>query len=1090
MKLIITLLTFGMVHASATSFSQQVTLNVKDATLSQIFKEIRKQTGYDFVYNDSHINSIQRKTIQVKNKSLQQLLLELLSAENLRYNITDKSIVVSKRADAAPLAARASYQETYVSGTVMDENGVTLAGVIVKELNPDGNATTTNLKGAFVLKVKSKQSTVRFSYVGYKAVDVQATAIKYPFELKLVPQLNDLDEIQVTAYGNTTKRFNTGNITTITAKDIEKNPVNNVLEALQGKVPGLFIQQATGQPGGAFSMRLRSASNFNTGSAEPLVIVDGVRYPSGTLPMNTNSQYDTGNFLQGGSGLNYINPNDIERIDVLKDIDATAIYGSSGAYGVILITTKKAKTTSSMVSANVYSGVSVKGQTAPILNTAEYLMLRREAFKNDGLEPTATDYDVNGTWPEDRFHDWRTAFLGKAAVTSNANLSYSGGSNNTSFLINGSLRNTGNIQMHRGANRDGSVRFNLNTKSNNNKFDLSFSGSYMGSKNDMVPYDFSSYASSVAPNAPYPLTDKGEVNWSEVGDWEKGIGNINRTYLNTTNNLLSNLTLNYRPNEHIVLNTIIGFNSLKGRELSTVPSTTFNPASTSIYNTNVGLLNNFDTQSLTISPYAEYKNVIWKKGELSVKMGGEINQNTRRSNAITGTGFPADALLSNPALGASKTYTISDNQYRSIGMYGIVKFIWDKKYMLDINGRRDGSIKFGPSRRFGNFGSAALGWIFSEERAVKELMPWLSFGKLRASSGIVGGDKIGDYQYLSTYSVLSKTYGGEIGFYPTSLSNPLLEWEKNFNSEAAIELGFFKNRISLDASYYHNRSSNQLISQPLSMVTGFSKYTLNSDALLRNTGVEISLSSVNIDHKDFKWNTRFNISLPDSKILRMPTQSSIYSNYVLGKSVNGILTYKYAGVDPQTGTYTFTNAKGETGEFVTGLSQSDKTEFVDLDPTFYGGLTNTFTFKNFTLDFSFTFTKRIGKSLMGQSGIPMGYYGTNGATIWLDRWQQPGDITNVPKVSTTIMNYLSILKFNDSSGAYEDATYARLQNVSLRYSVPADLLKKLRLKQLTAYLQGQNLLTISKFGGLDPENLNANVLPPMRIFTAGINLTL
>ncbi|UXD69399.1 SusC/RagA family TonB-linked outer membrane protein [Sphingobacterium faecium] len=1090
MKLIITLLTCGMVHASAMSFGQQVTLNVKNATMSEIFKEIRKQTGYDFVYNDGHINTVKRKTVRVKDKSLQELLFELLSTENLRYNITDNSIVVSKRAHSTSIAPDATVQETYVSGTVVDERGVTLVGVVVRELEPAGNATKTDLKGGFVLKVKNKQAIVRFSYVGYKAVEMQVSAIKYPFELKLIPQLNDLDEIQVTAYGNTTKRFNTGNITTITAKDIEKNPVNNVLEALQGKVPGLFIQQATGQPGGAFSMRMRSASNFNTGSAEPLVIVDGVRYPSGILPMNTNAQYDTGSFLQGGSGLNYINPNDIERIDVLKDIDATAIYGSSGAYGVILITTKKAKTASTLVSANVYSGVSIKGKMASILNTEQYLMLRREAFKNDGLEPAATDYDVNGTWPEDRYHDWRTAFLGKAAVTSNANFSYSGGSNNTSFLINGSLRNTGNIQMHRGANKDGSVRFNLNTKSNNNKFDLSVSGSYMGSKNDMVPYDFSSFANVVPPNAPYPLTDKGAVDWSEVGDWARGIGNINRTYLNTTNNLLSNLTLNYRPNEHFVLNTIIGFNNLKGRELSTVPSTVFNPASTSIYNTNVGLLNNFDTQSLTVSPYAEYKNVIWKKGELNIKFGGEINQNTRRSNAITGTGFSADALLSNPALGASKTYTITDNQYRSVGMYGIVKFIWDKKYMLDMNGRRDGSIKFGPSRRFGNFGSAAVGWIFSEETGIKELMPWLSFGKLRASSGIVGGDKIGDYQYLSSYSVLSQTYGGEIGFYPTSLANPLLEWEKNFNSEAAIELGFFKNRISMDASYYLNRSSNQLISQPLSMVTGFGKYTLNSDALLRNTGLEISLSSVNIDHKDFKWNTRFNISLPKSKILKMPSQSSLYSNYVLGKSVNGILTYKYEGVDPQTGMYTFKNAKGEIGEFIGGLSQSDKTEFVDLDPTYYGGLTNTFTVKNFTLDFSFSFTKRIGKSLMGQSGLPMGYYGTNGSTVWLDRWQQPGDITHVPKVSTSIINYLAVLNFNDSNGAYEDATYARLQNVSLRYSVPADLLKKLRLKQLTAYVQGQNLLTISKYGSMDPENLNANVLPPMRVFTAGINLTL
>ncbi|MGE8424830.1 MAG: carboxypeptidase-like regulatory domain-containing protein, partial [Sphingobacterium siyangense] len=268
MKLIITLVTFGMVHASAMTFGQQITLNVKDATLSLIFKEIRKQTGYDFVYNDKHLNNVQRKTVKVKNRSLQVFLKELLYAENLGFIISDHSIVISRSPSRNIPDISEMQQDYYIKGRVKDENGITLSGVGVRETDNDGNATSTNMKGDFILKVKSKKSTIRFSYVGYKPVEMPASNIQYPFELKLVPQLNDLDEIQVTAYGNTTKRFNTGNITTVTSKDIEKNPVNNVLEALQGKVPGLFIQQATGQVGGAFSMRLRSASNFNTGSAE------------------------------------------------------------------------------------------------------------------------------------------------------------------------------------------------------------------------------------------------------------------------------------------------------------------------------------------------------------------------------------------------------------------------------------------------------------------------------------------------------------------------------------------------------------------------------------------------------------------------------------------------------------------------------------------------------------------------------------------------------------------------------------------------------------------------------------------------------
>lgn len=1124
MRLTAFLLTAAFLHAQATGRAQTVTISGKDLTLKQVFSAIKKQTGYVLFNQKGVLADARPVTISVHDKPLRDLLDAAFKDQPLEYVIQGKTILVSRKPPAVTSSQPASPSEHSitaflpVNGIIRAADGRPLAGVniVVRGTN---KGTTSAANGFFSIDA-IEGDILKVSAVGFAPLtlrlaggSLQVVADDLPSKRKgaseeglsrlisgtpssLVIQLavstSPLDEVQVMAYGTTTKRFNAGNITTITSKEIEKNPVNNVLEALQGKVPGLFIQQVTGQPGGAFTVRMRGSANLTTGATQPMIIVDGVRYPGGTLPLSSNTLYGTENFLQGGSGLNYINPNDIESIDILKDVDATAIYGSSGAYGVILITTKKSRSAQQSFNANIYTGVSVNGRTAPLLNTDQYLMLRREALANDNLDIPAGDNDLNGTWPADRYTDWRKEFMGRAAATSNVNLSYSGGAQNTTYLISGSLRDIGNIQRHRGSNKDGSLRFALNTGTANNKFSMSLTGTYLSSKNDMVPYDFSMSALT-PPNAPPPYNKDGSVNWAAIGNDLNSSGtasNANRLYKNTTNNLLANATLVYRPIKKVTLRSIFGYNTLTGKELIGYPTSVLNPSNTQAATQTVGILHQFTNRSFTISPYGEFNTRIGSKGDFSFKLGGELNNQLSYFNDITGTGFPSDALLNNPSAGSSVTTDYNLTEYRSIGMYGILKFVWDDKYIIDINTRRDGSTKFGPGRRIGNFGSTALAWIFSEEKLIKTHFPWLSFGKLRVSSGVVGGDAIGDFRYLGTYSVIGGTYDGRVGLTPNSLPNPLLNWERNFNSEAGLELGFFKDRITTDFSYYHNRAGNQLLEQPLSTVTGYSKYTLNSDALIRTSGLEITLNSTNIKSRNFTWSTRFNISIPKSKLLRMPSQANQKSNYVLNKPVTGVLLYKYNGVNPETGYYSFTDAKGNVDDFIGGLDHDDKTEFIDLAPKYFGGLQNSITYKQLTLDFSFSFTSRIGKNFLGQVAFPFGMYGLNGSTIWLRRWQQPGDVTDIPRVSTDFMNIFRQSLLVESTGAYGDATYARLQNMSLRYAFTSAFNKKLHLKNLSVYLQGQNLLTISKFDGLDPENLNAGVIPPLRVFTAGINVTL
>jgi TonB-linked SusC/RagA family outer membrane protein len=1099
MKITAFLILIACLQVSAKGYAQKkVTLSEKDAPLKKVFTAIRKQTGFIIFVNESLLEKAHTVTIQVTNTDLETALDLCLKNQPLTWSIVGNNIVIEQKKDAPDIKAAPAAPTGVINihGRIVNESGEpVVASITVKGAN---HGTTSNNNGEFKLTGVDENATLLISATNIDAKEITLHGNNELVSITVKMKISPLDELQVIAYGTTTKRLNTGNVTTITAKDIEKNPVNNVLEAIQGKVPGLFIQQVTGQPGGAFNIRMRGSANFASDAPQPLIVVDGVTYPGGTLPVSTSS-LGPNNYLQGGSGLNYLNPNDIESINVLKDADATALYGSSGAYGVVIITTKKARVGKPTLNANVYTGVSVLGETPKLMNTEQYVMLRREALANDGLTATANDKDVNGTWPEDRSNDYKKELLGNSAQNTNANVSYGGGVNNTSYLISGSLRKYGNIQRHKGSSGDGTLRFSLNSATPDNKFNIGVSGTYLSSKSTMVPMDFSSDIALAAPNAPPIFLPDGSINWETGGT---NLANdladdINRIYENVTNNFLASSTLSYKPVRNFTVRTLLNYNNISGKEFIGYPTTTLPPGTADAALRAQSVFHHFEVRTITVSPYLEYNATVLDRGSINVTTGGKLDNRLKYWDEISGKGFASDALLSNPSAGASVTSTYSQTPYRYLGFHGAVKFVWDQKYIINLNGRRDGSTKFGSGKKFGNFGSVAVAWIFSEEKWMRDHLSFINYGKLRASKGVVGGDAVRDFAYLSTYSVLGGSYQGATGLSPNGLANPLLNWEKNKNGEVAIELGFLNDRIYAEVDHYRNIASNQLISNSLSTVTGYGTYDLNSDAVIRTSGWEISLNTTNFKSKDFTWSTRFNISIPRSKLVKLPTNIKLDTKYILDKPVTGVLLYQYEGINPQTGYYSFTNAKGVTADYDGGLnngliSTTDKTAFLDLAPKYYGGFQNSFRYKQWALDFSFTFTNRVGKNFLGQSGYMFGYIGVNGGTYWLNRWQKPGDVTDIPKVSTNLFGNLTRhgTYFKESTGAYSNATYARLQNLSIKYRVTDALLHRMHLHDLSVYLQGQNLLTISKYGGLDPENLSVGIIPPMRVFTAGINLSL
>jgi len=1113
MKLTIILMTVALLQAHAGAFSQKVTITGSNLTLKEVFSAIGKQAGYNFFYEHDLLNNAKNVTLHVKDGSVEEVLALCFEDQPLTYSIEKKTVFISARrkdvpkslsGEPAPPPAQADSTHP-ISGRIQDTDGKPLSDATVA-IKKTKTYTSTRPDGLFTLNVH-EGDVLTVTFVGFTSREIKVTADLFDrkqgnvLPITLSRSTNEMDQAQVTAYGTTTRRLNAGDITTITSEEIEKSPVNNVLEAIQGKVPGLFIQQATGQPGGAFTINIREAQNLSNASIPPLIIVDGVRYPGNSLPMYIGNVGSNPLAAPGGgvgNGLNYINPNDIASIDVLKDADATAIYGTAGAYGVILITTKKAQAGAPALNANVYTGISVLGEEPKLMNTQQYVMLREEALKNDGLTAGSTDLDVNGTWPTNQSTDWRKVYMGSYAQSTNANLSYSGGNKYTSYMVNGSLANTGNIQLHKGTDENGTLRMSLNTTTADNKLNLQLTAGYMSSRSDMVPIDASGFIVD-APNAPFPFLPNGLINWADPDPDGPGLAsNFNLTQSTITDNLLTNATLVYKPVTGLTLRAVVGYNDLTGTQLTGKPTTVFAPTNTDASQQTEANFNHYDIRSISAFPYAEYTRTLWGKGKLSVKAGGEIDNSETQTDNIQGVGFASDALLTDPAAGTTVSTTYNETPTRALGFYGIVNYVWDQMYVLDLNGRRDGSTQFGPDNRFGNFGSVAAAWIFSDENFIKQNLPFLSFGKLRGSTGIVGGDNVPSYAYLNTYQVINGIYDGAPGLSASTPADPNLEWEKDRDKEIGLDLGFLKDRIRVGASYYHNVVGNQLVTRPVSSVTGFSSYSLNSDAVIRLSGWEGTLSTINIKSNNFTWSTSFNISIPTSKLLRAPSLANINLAYIVGKPTTGVLLYKYAGVDPATGYFQFTNAKGSTQDYDAGTtntfslsSPTDQTQFLNTAPKFDGGITNSFRYKQFTLSVFVSFMDRVGENELAQSGMIFGYFDENASTEWLHRWQKPGDITNIPKVSTNLIaDIFTMSTYANSTGGYTNASYARLQNLNLSYHLSKGLLKRSHLHDASIYLAGQNLLTISRFGGLDPENLNVGAIPPLRVFTGGINLSL
>src|SRR4030095_13302326 len=536
MKLVVLLTTVLCLQAAAEGYAQTINLSLKDAKLERVFKEIEKQSDYRFVYTREQLESTTALSVDVKNASIKTVLDICFKGQPVTYTLEEQYVIVKRKDIGKTIDGPFIPALLTISGKVVDEDGRGIPGATIS-LKNSSIAIASDENGEWKLEYTGSYTTIVVSSIGYASKEIYIQGGN-SFRVVLEKLINSLDETIIIAYGKTTQRLNTGSVAKVTSAEISKQPVSNVLAALEGRVAGLIINQTTGVTGGKFKVEIRGRNSIAQGS-EPLFIVDGVPFASNNNNINQLNSALASFAGYGLSPLNGLNPSDIESIEILKDADATAIYGSRGANGVVLITTKKGKIGKTTINVNLYTGSSKVTRTMDMMNTQEYVGMRKEAFINDQVTPDIFNAPDLLVWDTTRYTDLKNILIGGKAYTSDAQLSLSGGNATTQFLIGAGYHYESAIFSKDLNDQRGSVHLNLHHGSTNQKFHLNLIANYSFDKNQITGTDLTGYI-ILPPNIPSLFDGGGKLKWEDGGvNFTNPLGDLWQKYIAKTDNLLS-----------------------------------------------------------------------------------------------------------------------------------------------------------------------------------------------------------------------------------------------------------------------------------------------------------------------------------------------------------------------------------------------------------------------------------------------------------------------------------------------------------------------------------------------------------------------
>ncbi len=971
-------------------------------------------------------------------------------------------------------------QESTLSGKVTDMGGLPIPGanIIVKGTTISAQ---TGFDGDFVINAKRGQILI-VSFVGMKTIEVPASP---SMVIKLGDSSNQLETVVVVGYGTQSKKKLTDNIARVTAKDIQQIPVSNVQNALVGKLAGVQITQTNGKVDGGINIRVRGAASISAGT-QPLYVLDGI-------PLVTTDESSNG---APTNPLLTLSPNEIESIDVLKDASSAAIYGARGANGVVLITTKRGKEGKGTFSINLSQGVSQATHKRKWLNADQYIELFTEASINglgDAVEAEDTfDFLAQGTdWRNREVNtDWQdTAF--QDGFNTDADFSVSGGDAKTKYFLSGAYNNTTGIIINNALERV-TARTNVSHKISD-RFTAGMNLSFSRSEIDRIQDD-NSFTTPLQAVAQSPLSP------ARLAD---GTANPNTLYANY---LLAMDNTFWKTIMRRVTGKVYGelkiIPSLKANSdfsydlLSQTEDAWYGKNSPFMATDGEAYATSVNNETYIYSNYLTFDKTFGEKHNINAVAGMEFNKFNRRFQSVTSIYFPNDSFQTID--GGAEVNAGSGNQtdYTFVSQFGRLTYSYDNKYILKASIRRDGSSRFGKNERFGSFPAFSAGWIISEENFLKDNAT-VTFLKLKGSWGKLGNAELGNFASRQLYE--SKPYNLKSGLSFSQAGNDNLTWEKSTQIDFGVEFGLL-NRISVEADYYKKNTNGLLFKVPLSISSGASTINQNIGEV-QSSGVEFSLNTKNINSGNLKWNTSFNITTNESKVVSMPNNNKdIVTTFTInrvGENISSFYLVEYAGVDSANGDALFVkntpNTDGSLDKSTTNdYSEAKRVVSGNPFPTLMAGLTNTMNYKG--IDFSFTFQGEWGASIYNSAGkyqsVSADYF-DNQTTDQLKRWQKPGDITNVPQARLYGSNGTG-----ESTRFLDKTDFVRLRNLTIGYSLSGNAIKELGMSSVRLYATGVNLLTFTNYNGYDPEARRDDTgigeefysTPPARTIALGVNI--
>lgn len=1003
------------------------------------------------------------------------------------------------------LTSEAGAQETSVTGTVMNTEAEPLPGATVRLLDNPQVGTVTDVDGAFSIQVNPDDVLV-VSYVGYLTQEI---LIGDRSEIDIILELDAhlLSELIVVGYGVQTRRDLTGSIASVTAGEIQNQPVASLDAALQGRAAGVFVSSPSGTPGAGITLNIRGQTSLSA-SSEPLYVIDGVPIIS----------EDHSILFSGGQATNSmadLNPNDIASIEILKDASATAIYGSRGANGVVLITTKRGEAGQSNIGFNMYTGFQNITNEIDMMSSQEFLGLMNDAARQDNRDLGTNYHDtyVSDFWgfdPDDpdlqntRWYDE----IFRTSVISNYELTASGGTENTRYFSSLSYFDQEGVQIGTGFERL-SGRLNLDTKITE-WLDFGTNITVSRTIQDRVINDNSLYGVVINTLAGDPLMPVYEEDgtyadpFNYFGWWMLDnpvlIANEYQRFTRSVRGIgtifgVANITdeLSFRTSLNVDYTNLDdeAYTPIISRESQNAQANGFGTFGT--------------TQDFTwlIENYLSYVNTFGDRHNINAVLGSSFQASNRNFSEIDAQGFPSDQFIK---LSVAAQVTSAETSGTSWGLASYFfrgNYSFDDRYLFTATGRLDGSSRFGENFRYGFFPSGSIAWRMTNESFMQNQNIFSEL-KPRISYGITGNQEgIGNFASRGLFGV--SDYRATPTLIPTQLSNANLTWESTRQLDIGIDIGLFEDRVNVSADYFIKTTDDLLLNRLIPGISGFSSVTDNIGKV-ENRGFEFDIRGAIISAHDFSWTSSFNISFIKNEVLELEVDRQVLSDsHILaeGHPIGTFYLIDQEGVDPQTGNMRWIDFNED------GIIDSGDRQIVgNAQPDFYGGWRNSFTYRGFDLNILLQFT--YGNDIFNHSRASYENLGfnrlnpTTGAGFPLpdgnnhrlagQRWMEPGDQADIPRASLTNTNWREY-----SSRWLEDGSYLRLKTLTVGYNFSPAFTQRLGMSNLRLYMQGQNLLTFTSYTGLDPEvsqdarnplaaGSDFGTHPQLRTISFGINL--